>query len=157
MKKLIGLFALAILAAPAAAQDTTKTPTVNIAGNWDFSFTSPQGAATWRIKFDQKGDTLTGQATTDFGALDVTNGWITGSDLSFTLNLNFNGQAIAVNFAGTVKGDTASGNIDVPGAGIPAFPFTAIKATGSTSELNQLLAVAERPRLVPFQLLKRRA
>jgi hypothetical protein len=148
MKKLIGLFALAIFAAPAAAQDAPKTPTVNIAGNWDFSFTSPQGAATWRIKFDQAGDTLTGQASTDFGALDVTNGWITGNELSFTLNLNFNGQAIAVNFAGAVKGDTASGNVDVPGAGIAPFPFTAIKATGSTSELGRLLAATERPRLV---------
>ena len=148
MKKLIGLVALAfVVAMPAAAQDAPKT-NANVAGNWDFSFTSPQGAATWRIKFDQKGDTLTGQASTDFGALDVTNGWITGNDLSFTLNLNFNGQAIAVNFAGTVKGDTASGNVDVPGAGIAPFPFTAVKATGNTGELNQLLAVAERPRLV---------
>jgi hypothetical protein len=147
MKRLIGLVALAFLAAPVAAQDTTKVPTVNIAGNWDFSFTSPQGAATWRIKFEQAGDTLRGQASTDFGALDVTDGWITGNELSFTLNLNFNGQAISVNFAGTVKGDTAQGNIDVPGAGIQPFPFTAVKATGSSASLTPLLT-AERPRLV---------
>lgn len=149
MKKLIGLVALAfVVAMPAAAQDAPKTPNANVAGNWDFSFTSPQGAATWRIKFDQKGDTLTGQASTDFGAIDVTNGWITGNDLSFTLNLNFNGQSIAINFAGTVKGDTTSGNIDVPGAGIAPFPFTAIKATGAFSEQSLVLAVAERPRRV---------
>jgi len=148
MKKVMVLAALALFAVPAAAQEAPKAPTANIAGNWDFSFTSPQGAATWRIKFDQKGDTLTGSATTDFGALNVENGWITGNDLSFTLNLNFNGQSIAVNFAGTVKGDTASGNIDVPGAGIAPFPFTAVKAAGSTSELSRLLAIAERPRLV---------
>jgi len=147
MKRLLGLVALAFLAAPVAAQDTTKVPTVNIAGNWDFSFTSPQGAATWRIKFEQSGDTLRGQASTDFGALDVTNGWITGNELSFTLNLNFNGQAISVNFAGTVKGDTAQGNIDVPGAGIQPFPFTAVKATGSSVSLTILLT-ADRPRLV---------
>jgi hypothetical protein len=151
MKRLLAVVALAIITAPVAAQDTTKTPTVNIAGNWDFSFTSPQGAATWRIKFEQAGDTLRGQASTDFGALEVTNGWITGNELSFTLNLNFNGQAIAVNFAGTVKGDTAQGNIDVPGAGIPAFPFTAVKATGSFASLTPLLT-AERPRLVRLGL-----
>ena len=61
MKKLIGLFFAFVVAVPAAAQDTPKTPTADIAGNWDFSFTSPQGAATWRIKFDQAGDTLRGQ------------------------------------------------------------------------------------------------
>ena len=148
MKKLIGLMALAfVVAMPAAAQEAPKTPTPNIAGNWDFSFTSPQGAATWRIKFDQKGDTLTGQASTDFGALDVTNGWISGNDLSFTLNLNFNGQSIALNFAGTVKGDTAQGTIDVPVATMN-FPFTAIKAAAGSTDVTRPLAVAERPRLV---------
>jgi hypothetical protein len=146
----MALVALMFIAAPAAAQDAPKTPTANIAGNWDFSFTSPQGSATWRINFEQSGDTLRGQASTDFGALDVIDGWITGNDLSFTLNLNFNGQAISVNFAGTVKGDTAQGNIDVPGAGIAPFPFTAIKAAGSSRDVTRLLARAERPRLARF-------
>ena len=147
MKKLLGAIALVLLAMPLSAQDSAKVPTAKVAGSWDFSFTSPQGAANWRVKFEQSGDTLRGQASTDFGAIDVSNGWITGNELSFTLNLNFNGQSISVNFAGTVKGDTASGNIDVPGAGIQPFPFTAVKAAG-TSEMTRLFAIAERSRLV---------
>lgn len=131
MKKFTLFAALTLVAAPLAAQDTTKVPTAKVAGNWDFSFTSPQGAANWRIKFDQAGDTLRGSAATDFGQLDVSDGWITGNDLSFTLHLNFNGQMIQVNFAGKVKGDTVTGNIDVPGAGIQPFPFTAVKASGT--------------------------
>jgi hypothetical protein len=130
MKTLSILAAFALVAAPLSAQDAPKEPTAKVAGSWDFSFTSPQGAATWRIKFDQAGDTLRGTAATDFGQLDVTDGWITGNDMSFALHLNFNGQMIQVNFAGTVKGDTVQGNVDVPGAGIPAFPFTAVKASG---------------------------
>ena len=150
MKTLTFLALTVLVAAPLPAQDTTKVPTANVAGNWDFSFTSPQGAANWRIKFDQAGDTLRGSAATDFGALDVVNGWISGNELSFTLNLNFNGQAIQVNFAGTVKGDTAQGNVDVPGVGIQPFPFTAVRATGFEVAARPLLSVlpAERPRLV---------
>jgi hypothetical protein len=87
-------------------------------------------AATWRVKFDQAGDTLRGSAATDFGQIDVVDGWISGNDLSFTLNLNFNGQAIQVNFAGTVKGDTAQGNIDVPGVGIEPFPVHRDQGSG---------------------------
>jgi hypothetical protein len=146
MKKLAFLAALVMIAAPLSAQDTTKAPTAKVAGNWDFSFTSPQGAATWRIKFDQAGDTLRGSAATDFGQLDVTDGWITGNDMSFTLNLNFNGQAIAVNFAGKVKGDTVQGNVDVPGAGIQPFPFTAIKAAGFGTATSPSLTWFDRPR-----------
>jgi hypothetical protein len=155
MKTLTVLALMALVAAPLAAQDSTRVPTANVAGNWDFSFTSPQGAATWRVKFDQAGDTLRGSAATDFGQLDVVDGWISGNDLSFTLNLNFNGQAIQVNFAGTVKGDTAQGNVDVPGVGIQPFPFTAVKATGVGVGAAIALAMfpAERPRLVPFQVV----
>lgn len=151
--KTLALVALtALVAAPLTAQDTTKVPTAKVAGNWDFSFTSPQGAANWRIKFDQSGDTLRGSAATDFGQLDVVNGWITGNDMSFTLNLNIQGQAITVNFAGVVKGDTVQGNVDVPGVGIQPFPFTAVKATGFEAAAGALTALpAERPRRVPFQ------
>lgn len=152
MKALSLLAGIALVAAPLAAQDSPapKAPTANVAGNWDFSFTSPQGAANWRVKLDQFGDTLRGSAATDFGQLEVSEGWITGNDLSFTLYLNFNGQQIQVNFAGTVKGDTVQGNVDVPGVGIQPFPFTAVKASGSDVARGSLLATvpAERPRLV---------
>ena len=135
MKTLKLLAALVLLAAPLSAQDSAKVATAKVAGSWDFSFTSPQGAATWRVKFDQAGDTLRGSAATDFGQLDVVDGWITGEDLSFTLNLNFNGQMIAVNFAGKVKGDTVSGNVGVPEANM-TFPFTAVKASGSDASTH---------------------
>lgn len=150
MKKPLVVLALALLAAPGAAQDAPKAPTANVAGNWDFSFTSPQGAATWRINFVQAGDTLRGQAATgDFGNLDVTDGWVSGNDVSFSLYLNFNGQSIGLNFAGSVKGDTVQGNIDVPVATMN-FPFTAVKATGAQGS-SGLLATSfpvERPRVV---------
>ena len=140
MKKIFGLLALVVLSSPAFAQDTTKKEPVKMAGNWDFSFTSPQGAANWRIKFEQSADTLWGTANTDFGAVNVADGWVTGNDISFTLNLNVQGTAISVNFAGTVKGDTATGQIDVPNVGIQPFPFTAIKAAGESSTTFALKA-----------------
>jgi hypothetical protein len=130
MKTLKLLAALVLVAAPLSAQDTAKVATAKVAGNWDFSFTSPQGAATWRIKLDQAGDTLRGTAATDFGQVDVNDGWITGNDMSFSLSLNFNGTPITVNFAGKVKGDTVQGNVGVPEANM-TFPFTAVKATGT--------------------------
>jgi opacity protein-like surface antigen len=119
MKRLSLLAVLALVAAPLSAQDTTKTPTAKVAGNWDFNFTS-------------------GTANTDFGAVNVSDGWVTGNDISFTLNLNVQGTAISVNFAGTVKGDTASGQIDVPNVGIQPFPFTAVRAAGEFASVYAL-------------------
>ena len=151
MKRLLALMAVVFLAAPVSAQDAPKVPTAQVAGNWDVSFTSPQGAATWRVKLEQAGDTLRGSvAAGEFGNLDVTNGWITGNDLSFTLNMNFNGTPIQLNFAGTVKSDTIQGNIDVPNVGIQPFPFTGVKvaAFGSLSTASPVV----RPRLVRLAL-----
>lgn len=153
MKTLTLVAAFALVAAPLAAQDSpapTKAPTASVAGDWDFSFTSPQGAATWRVKFEQFGDTLRGSAATDFGQLEVSDGWITGDQLFFTLYLNYSGQQIQVNFSGTVKGDTTQGKVEVPGVGVDPFPFTAIKATGSDAATTSLMSTvpAERPRLV---------
>lgn len=148
MKKLVLLTMFVLVAAPVSAQDTTKVATAKVAGDWDFSFTSPQGAATWRVKFNQAGDTLRGTAATEFGQLDVVDGWITGDDLSFALNLNFNGTPITVQFAGKVKGDTVQGNVNVPEANVQ-FPFNAVKASGTETSAAPLSATPyDRPRLV---------
>ncbi|HEX9562635.1 MAG TPA: hypothetical protein VF981_01640 [Gemmatimonadaceae bacterium] len=113
------------------AQDATP-PTAKMAGNWDFSFTGPQGAMTWRVNFTQAGDTLTGQAQSDFGTLPVSEGWVTGNELSFGLTLSFEGQSIVVYFSGLVKGDSAEGSIEVPNAGIPVIPFIAARVVESS-------------------------
>lgn len=133
MKTLATLLAAAsLIAAPLSAQSPAPVTNAKLAGDWDFAFTSPQGSANWRVKFDQAADTLRGTAATDFGQLEVSNGWVTGNDMSFTLYLNFNGQQIQVDFAGKVSGDTIQGNVNVPGVGIEPFPFTAVKASGGT-------------------------
>lgn len=144
MTRIAAALVIALIATPMAAQEPPKGPPVNIAGNWDISFVSPQGAATWRVKFEQSADTLWGTAATDFGQLNVTDGWVAGSDLSFTLNLNFQGQQIALNFTGTARGDTINGQIDVPGVGIQPFAFTGVKVAGREAPAT----FVERPRLL---------
>ena len=121
---LLGAIALAAVTTAGIAQDAPVT-TAKVAGNWDFSFDSPQGAMTWRVNFQQAGDTLNGQAQTDFGTLPMREGWISGNELTFGLTLSFEGQSFVVYFTGLVKGDSAEGSIEVPNSGLPITPFTA--------------------------------
>lgn len=154
MRSLLACAALVLVVAPLAAQDSTKVPPAKVAGNWDISFTSPQGAATWRFTFEQSADTLWGTANTgDFGTLNVTDGWVAGNDLSFSLSLNFSGQQIALNFTGTAKGDTINGQIDVPGVGIPPFAFTGVKVVGSDPRISAMRSttLADKQRLVALE------
>lgn len=112
--------------ATASGQDE-KPATAKMAGSWDFSFTSPQGNHTWRVKFDQKGDTLSGQAESELGTLTLQDAWITGNELSFGVAISMNGQSFNLYFAGLVKGDTADGSLEVPNSGMQAIPFRAVR------------------------------
>lgn len=141
MNRLALLAAFVLAAAPVSAQDSTKKEPVKMAGNWDFAFTSPQGDSNWRVKFEQSADTLWGTANTEFGAVNISDGGVAGSDIWFTVNLNIEGTAISVNFSGTVKGDTATGQIDVPNVGIQPFPFTAIRAANHSASTSPWLVV----------------
>ena len=71
----------------------------------------------------------------------------TEGDAESGVIVRFNGTPITVNFAGKVKGDTVQGNVDVPGAGIQPFPFTAVKAAGFAYSSSSP-ATFDRPRLV---------
>lgn len=134
-------------AVPLTAQEPAK-PAAKMAGIWDFSFSGPQGPMTWRVNFQQAGDTLTGQASTDFGNLPVTEGWASGNEMSFGLVLNFEGQSFTVYFSGIVKGDTAEGSIEVPNAGLPVTPFSALRVP-NPGDANPGRGMAFRPEEPP--------
>jgi hypothetical protein len=123
---IVSLVALVAPLVTASGQDE-KPATAKMAGSWDFSFTSPQGNHNWRVKFDQKGDTLSGQAESELGALTLQDAWITGNELSFGVAISMNGQTFNLYFAGLVKGDTADGSLEVPNSGMQAIPFRAVR------------------------------
>lgn len=131
--------AVALPVAAVSAQDAPKEP-AKMAGSWDFSFTSPQGNHTWRVKFDQKGDTLSGQAESELGMLALSDAWITGNELSFGVAISMNGQSFNLYFSGLVKGDTADGSLEVPNAGMQPIPFRAVRvASGDASTASAML------------------
>lgn len=135
-----------VLALPvaASAQDAPKEP-AKMAGSWDFAFTSPQGNHNWRVKFDQKGDTLSGQAQSELGVLTLSDAWITGNELSFGVAINLEGQAINLYFSGVVKGDTADGSLEVPNVGMQPIPFRAVRvASGSDASSSPAMLHSER-------------
>ena len=152
MVRLSAVAILVSLAIPLAAVrgQETRPEAAKVAGTWDFSFTGPQGAMTWRMKFEQAGDTVRGQAESELGLLTVNEGWVSGNELSFGLPLNYQGQSFTVYFTGIVKGDTADGSLEVPNSGMQAIPFRAVRVTSSGGSPE----ASDRPflRLASFDL-----
>ncbi len=97
----------------------------DVAGTWDVSITTPEGANQATLTVAQSGATFTGQMTTEMGTSSVENGEISGRAASWSITLTMGGQTMTITFHGEVEGNRMSGSADVPGMG--AANFTATK------------------------------
>ncbi len=113
----LAVFALAVLAlvpAVAAAQ-------VNVAGAWEVTMVTPQGANTVDVTFQQQGTAITGELNSPLGAAPF-KGTLTGDALTVVAALDVQGTAIELTFNAKVTGDTLAGNVKFGDLG--EAPFT---------------------------------
>jgi hypothetical protein len=98
---------LAFVSAPAFAQP-------NIAGDWDLTIESPQGARTVLVSLKQEGEKLTGAFKSPNGELPLS-GTLTGSDVKLTFSINMQGVPLDINMTGKVEGESFAGKADFGG------------------------------------------
>ena len=104
----LAVVALALLvAAPAFAQ-------TSIAGDWDMTINSPQGASTSKVTFKQDGEKVDGLFKSPAGELAFT-GTLTGDALKFTFQIQFQGQPLDILMTGTVAGAEMTGKANFGG------------------------------------------
>lgn len=90
----------ATAAAPAPAPTASAT---DISGAWAFTVESPQGTGTPAVTFKQEGERLTGTYKGRLGEAPLM-GTVKGSDVSFTIKINFQGQDMEMAFTGKLEG-----------------------------------------------------
>lgn len=96
MKRLLAAALLSTLAALAA-------DAVNINGNWKATTEGPNGAMTRTFAFKVDGEKLTGETVSSFaGKSEIKDGTVKGSDLSFTIDINIQGNEMKVAYKGKV-------------------------------------------------------
>ncbi len=110
------LLAVSVVAIPSFAADTAK-----VAGEWNLKFESPNGTATPTAIIKQDGEKLTGTYKGRFGESPLT-GTITGNAIKFTTDVSTPNGVIAVEYSGTVGGDTMKGTAAFGSMG--EAPFT---------------------------------
>ena len=102
----IGLLSVLLFVPGLASAQTT------VAGNWDVTINSPQGANTSLVVFKQDGDKVSGVLKGRGGELPFEGGTLTGNDLKFSFTINTQGMALPITLTGKVEGDTMSGKAD---------------------------------------------
>lgn len=88
-----------------------EEPSVDLTGSWSVTLESPQGEQEGTMTLDQQGAFFDGSLDAPFGTMEVTDGTVSGSDVSFTLVLDTGGQTLEFSMTGTAEGeDSMSGS-----------------------------------------------
>src|SRR5215469_4617627 len=91
------LAAMAIFGVSAFAAD--------IDGTWTSTFDTQIGEQHYTYTLKADGEKLTGTAKNDSGETKIEDGMVKGKDISFTENLNFQGQPLTIKYKGMIDGD----------------------------------------------------
>jgi hypothetical protein len=77
----------------------------SIDGQWTATFDTQIGEQHYTYTFKADGEKLTGTAKNDRGSTEITAGTINGDAVSFTENLDFNGNPLVITYTGKIAGD----------------------------------------------------
>jgi len=109
------------LLAPVAFVGSAAYAAADISGTWTTSFDSQVGTQTYTYTWKVEGGTITGHAKSNVGEGDL-KGTVTDDKVTFVENLDYQGQALAITYTGTiVSADEIKFTRDVAGQGGESF------------------------------------
>ncbi len=120
------LLATLLLLVPGLASAQTS-----VAGDWDVTINSPQGANTTPVTFKQDGEKVSGVFKGQAGQLPCEGGTLTGNELKFTFTINTQGMQLPITLTGKIEGDTMAGKADF--GGFAEGDWTAKRSTGAAA------------------------
>ena len=97
----------------------------DVSGTWKMSFQTPDGQtreSTMKLKVE--GAKVTGTISSQAGEREISDGKIEGDKLTFSRNVNFNGNEFTMKYDGKVSGNEIKFNVT---AGERSFEMTAKK------------------------------
>src|SRR3982750_4164155 len=77
----------------------------DVSGKWKATFDTQIGVQNYTYTFKVDGGKLTGTAESEHGKSTLADGTVSGETVAFTENLDFQGNAIKIDYKGTIAGD----------------------------------------------------
>ncbi len=88
---------------------------LDISGKWKAVVESPMGDMDMTIEFIQDGNNITGSFASEMGDWDITDGILSGEELTFSISANIMGESMDMEFSGKVSNESLEGDISVQG------------------------------------------
>jgi hypothetical protein len=118
----------------------------SMAGDWEITFNTPQGASTVNLTLKQEGEKLTGDLSSPIGAVPVTGSAIEGA-VVLAASISLQGNALELGLNGKMEGELLNGTARFGDFG--EFPFTAKRAVKSAASVPAAGAAATEAAPVP--------
>jgi hypothetical protein len=84
-------------------------------GKWTASFETQIGTQNYTYEFKVDGQTVTGTAKSMNGESKITEGKVSGDDITFVENLDFQGMPLKITYKGKINGNEIKFTRDVAG------------------------------------------
>ena len=94
-------------------------------GTWTLTMQTPMGERRSTLTLATSGGTLTGKQEADGNTTDITDGSVSGNDVSWKVAIT-NPMPLTLTFSGSVNGNTLNGTADTGMFG--SFPFEGTRA-----------------------------
>ncbi|MBZ5618180.1 MAG: hypothetical protein LAQ69_05495 [Acidobacteriia bacterium] len=76
-----------------------------VAGKWTAAIDTQIGVQNYTYDFKVDNGKLTGKAKSQYGETEISEGTVKGDEIAFIENLNFQGQALRIEYKGKISGD----------------------------------------------------
>ncbi len=91
--------------------EKAESTSLDISGKWKAVVDSPMGAMDMTIEFIQDGSNITGSFTSEMGKWEITDGILSGKELTFSISADIMGQSMTMEFSGEVDNESLEGDI----------------------------------------------
>ena len=93
-----------------------KPAALNLSGRWNATLTGAMGKMEFTMEIEQDGNQISGKMISDFGEWAISDGIISGKDITFTITGEAMGRTVDLAFSGEAEQDTIEGTITIMGS-----------------------------------------
>lgn len=99
----------------------TKPPAANLTGTWSVKVESAMGNFELKMILNQDGNSLSGKMTSAMGDMEISEGTISGNEVSISMTAPIMGQDTTISISGKVEGSRIKGTLAIGSMGEGSF------------------------------------
>ncbi len=98
------------------APEAKAPAAISVAGSWKVTVSGAMGQLDMTMELEQEGNVVRGYISSSYGRWEITDGRLSGQELTFNFSATIMGQTMEIGFAGKAEKDLIEGTVQVAGS-----------------------------------------